>query len=37
MCSGEIETQLFELNLEEFDKHSDLWWQRVEQYHLKNT
>lgn len=37
MCSGELETQLFELNLEEFDKYSDLWWKRVEQYHLKLT
>lgn len=37
MCSGELETQLFELNLEEFDKYSDLWWHRVEQYHLTLT
>ena len=37
MCSGELETQLFELNLEDFNKYSDAWWQRVEQYHLKFT
>lgn len=37
MCSGELETQLFELNLDEFDKYSDLWWKRVEQYHLTLT
>lgn len=37
MCSGELETQLFELNLEEFEKYSDLWWKRVEQYHLSIT
>jgi hypothetical protein len=34
MCSGDLETQLFEINFAEFDKYSDLWWQRVEQYHL---
>lgn len=34
MCSGELETQLFELNLTEFDKYSEDWWRRVEQYHL---
>lgn len=34
MCSGELETQLFELTFDDFEKYSDLWWQRVEQYHL---
>jgi len=37
MCSGELETQLFELNFDEFEKYSDLWWKRVEQYHLALT
>jgi genome maintenance exonuclease 1 len=37
MCSGELETQLFELNLEDFEKYSELWWKRVEQYHLNLT
>lgn len=37
MCSGELETQLFELNLSDFDKYSDAWWQRVEEYHSKFT
>jgi len=37
MCSGELETQLFEMNLEEFSKYSEDWWRRVEQYHLTLT
>ena len=37
MCSGDLETQLFEMDLGEFEKYSDLWWKRVEQYHLTLT
>jgi ATP-dependent exoDNAse (exonuclease V) beta subunit len=37
MCSGELETQLFELTFEDFTKYSDVWWKRVEEYHLKNA
>jgi hypothetical protein len=34
MCSGELETQIFELNLSDFETYSDLWWNRVKQYHI---
>lgn len=34
MCSGELELQKFELVGDEFDKYSESWWKRVEQYHL---
>lgn len=34
MCSGDLETQLFETTLDEFNLYSDKWWERVEQYHL---
>lgn len=36
MCSGELVTQKFEITDLEFEKYSELWWQRVEQYHLTN-
>lgn len=34
MCSGDLETQLFELLGDEFNHFSGKWWERVEQYHV---
>lgn len=34
ICTGDLETQLFEISDTKFDEYSDLWWKRVEQYHL---
>lgn len=37
MCSGDLETQLFELTPADFNKYSNDWWERVEEYHSKFT
>lgn len=33
MCSGDLQLQKFELSGNDFDKYSDIWWRRVEQYY----
>lgn len=33
MCSGDLTLQKFEISDKEFEKYSDIWWHRVEQFY----